>query len=92
MEETQSNSEKFIKVLQDAIDEEHEDDHVSPEDLLGLKWRLSDAYKEEEVYWKLKRREQWLEEGDRNTKYFHASAKKRRKRNRILGLLENIGS
>ena len=37
-------------------------------------------------------RVQWLREGDRNTAYFHAQAKQRRRFNRIQGLQRGDGS
>lgn len=34
---------------------------------------------------------QWLAEGDRNTKFFHAQASKRSAQNHISGLKDNMG-
>lgn len=51
-----------------------------------MKWRLCDAYKEEELYWKQKNRVNWLKEGDKNTNFFHTTTKQRRAMNRIIGL------
>ncbi|KAG7599040.1 Reverse transcriptase domain [Arabidopsis suecica] len=86
-----TNSEKLIKELQDKIDSAQEDESISAEELLGLKWRLCDAYREEEIFWKMKSRETWYQAGDKNTKIFHAITKQRRARNKILGLLNNDG-
>mgnify|MGYP004722246481 CR=1 FL=1 len=55
--------------------------------LAALKKRLAEAYKNEEIYWSQKARQKWLEEGDKNTNYFHACVAGRRKRNRI-GLIQ----
>ncbi|KAL5859327.1 hypothetical protein ACOSQ4_000623 [Xanthoceras sorbifolium] len=46
---------------------------------------------QEEVFWKQKSRNQWLKEGDRNTKFFHLSTLIRRRRNKIEGLLNKDG-
>lgn len=35
---------------------------------------------EEEKYWKLKSREDWLNWGDKNTKWFHSKASHRKKK------------
>lgn len=51
-----------------------------------LKAQLDRAYNEEELYWSQKRRVQWLQEGDRNTSFFHASFMRRRKGNMIVQL------
>lgn len=40
----------------------------------------------EELLWKQKSREEWLSLGDRNTRYFHAQASKRRRGNQIKAL------
>ncbi|GLT74509.1 hypothetical protein SLA2020_463010, partial [Shorea laevis] len=58
--------------------------------LLNLEKDLTKEYqyilKCEEDMWFLKSRSQWIQEGDRNSKFFHVSALKRRSYNRIMGL------
>lgn len=58
----------------------------------SLKRQLTQAYKREEIYWGQKARIQWLKEGDRNTKYFHAVVEGRRKRNNISTLQKENGT
>lgn len=41
---------------------------------------------QKEIYWKQRSRVQWLREGDNNTKFFHAYASNRRRRNLIQSL------
>ena len=52
---------------------------------------LKRAIKNEEIFWRTKSRVQWLQEGDKNTKFFHAQTMKRRRRNTIRGLKEDDG-
>lgn len=59
--------------------------------ILTLRKELSVAYKEEETYWKQKSRIQWLNEGDKNTSYFHMSTVQRRRRILIKGLQDKQG-
>lgn len=47
------------------------------------KARLEEIYLEEELYWKHRSKQKWLDEGDHNTKYFHVIANHRRNKNRI---------
>ncbi len=47
------------------------------------KQQLSATVVEEEVMWKARAKQHWLREGDGNTKFFHAVANGRRRRNHI---------
>ncbi|XP_071902842.1 uncharacterized protein [Coffea arabica] len=60
--------------------------------IASLKIQLKDAYKEEEQHWHQKSRIQWLKEGDKNTKYFHALVHGRRRRNRLNKLQRDDGT
>ncbi|TYH15526.1 hypothetical protein ES288_A05G048900v1 [Gossypium darwinii] len=48
--------------------------------------RLGHLYDVEEKYWALRAQSQWLREGDRNTRYFHVRASRRRRKNTISSL------
>ncbi len=56
----------------------------------NVKWQLGKAILEEEILWKARARQQWLKEGDDNTKFFHAVANGRRRVNTI-GAVEDEG-
>ncbi|KAF8088754.1 hypothetical protein N665_0530s0009 [Sinapis alba] len=53
-----------------------------------ITFELSKAYAAEEAYWKQRSRLLWLSLGDRNTGYFHATARKRRRAN-AFSVIEN---
>lgn len=57
-----------------------------------LREELNHILDQEEEYWKVRSREQWLTSGDRNTTFFHTSVLKRRKHNRITMLKDNVGN
>lgn len=50
-----------------------------------------DLRSKEESFFRQKSRVKWLEEGDRNTKFFHHYIKKRQIRNRILSVMDASG-
>lgn len=56
-----------------------------------LQHKLGEKYRKEEVYWCHKFKIQWLQEGDQNTKFFHAYASRKRRRNCIEKLVNTQG-
>ncbi|PRQ51592.1 putative transcription factor interactor and regulator CCHC(Zn) family [Rosa chinensis] len=64
--------------------------------LLNLEQDLIKEYElicdQEAMYWQQKSRVKWLQEGDKNTKFFHLSTMIRRRRNKIEGLLDANGA
>lgn len=85
-----TNSAKLIESLKQKLDVAQNDESISSEEELELKWKLCAAHREEELYWKQKSRVLWLRNGDRNTRYFHAKTKQRRARNRITRLKNSM--
>lgn len=51
-----------------------------------LKMELTEQCKREEAYCRQRSRIQWLNEGDRNTKFLHQMTIERRRNNKILSL------
>ncbi|KAL5774533.1 hypothetical protein ACOSP7_012090 [Xanthoceras sorbifolium] len=45
----------------------------------------------EDIYWKQRSRVSWLQNGDRNTRFFHSQASKRKKINNISSLFDSHG-
>ena len=80
------NSVARIEELKEKLEKAQLDDTISNDEILQLKWDLCSAFRDEELYWKQKSRANWLKEGDRNTKFFHATTKQRRARNRLTKL------
>lgn len=58
------------------------------EDLIKEYEQLRD---QEALFWQQKSRVSWLQNGDRNTKFFHLSTLVRRRRNKVEGLLDQYG-
>ncbi|GMI87106.1 hypothetical protein HRI_002379900 [Hibiscus trionum] len=58
----------------------------------SLKVELFEVLKQEESLWFQKSRSQWIEQGDRNTKYFHAKTLSRRRKNSIKMLRLDNGA
>lgn len=56
-----------------------------------LKIDLMKAYKDKESYWSQKCKEKWAKSGDKNTKFFRASAKANRSKKFIEKLTDEMG-
>lgn len=52
---------------------------------------LENLLEDDEIYWKQRARENWLNWGDNNTRWFHMKASNCRKVNRIHGLFDTNG-
>ena len=70
-----------IKAVQDMLDVSQSDDLLRKEDE-SLK-AFDVVLKQEELVWFQKFREKWINDGDRNTSFFHTSTIIRRRHNRI---------
>jgi hypothetical protein len=54
--------------------------------------QYEDIRNKEALLWKQKSREKWVQDGDRNTKFFHLTTMVRRRRNKIDGLFDIHGN
>lgn len=68
------------------IDEAQTDNLISLEQIYEIRKELLDAHGNEEMFWKQKSRNQWLKEGDRNTRFFHATTKNRTTINKLVSI------
>ena len=68
-------AESLVLTLQDNLDAGSSDSfHI---DLLKPKALLHDRLKQKDTHWSQKSRIRWLQEGDKNSKFFHDYAKAR---------------
>lgn len=73
-------------MIKEQLEKAQTNDTTPSEVVMNLNMELCSAYREEELYWKQKPWVTWLKEGDRNTRFFHATTKQRRACNRITKL------
>lgn len=59
--------------------------------LSSHKKELDDLWKQEELYWRARSRVKWLNNGDRNSKFFHSSTLQRRMTNKIGRIKDGNG-
>ena len=64
---------------------------LEKEKIMGLKKEVQEILEKEEIKWKQHSKEAWLKEGDKNTKYFHACATQRKKKNFIGRIIDENG-
>lgn len=58
----------------------------------AARWEYMKLLDQQEVYWKQRSKQFWLQEGDKNTRFFHKYASTRRKNNRIEKIMDNEGT
>ena len=86
------NSHERILRLKAALEKEVSKLYPIRAVLKRIKKQLAEAYMEEERFWRQKCREEWLREGDRNSKYFHNVVKGKKVKNRLLMLFDEFGN
>ena len=65
--------------------------HDTAAEISVVRKELNELYIREEIMWNQRSRVLWLQHGDRNTKFFHASASQRQQKNKIGGLMDEGG-
>ena len=60
--------------------------HGKAEEIQKVRKEINEIQVKEEMMWNQRSRALWLKWGDRNTKFFHAMASQRRRKNCIVGL------
>ena len=65
--------------------------HESAEEIQGLKKEINEVLFREELMWNQRSRALWIKCGDRNTKFFHATANNRQRKNKIEGICDPQG-
>jgi hypothetical protein len=70
---------------------QEEADSVNLQKEKQLKKDILDMLEQEELKWRQRAKEDWLHDGDRNTKFFHASASQKQRRNRIERITDRLG-
>ena len=82
----------LAKKLRDLKWAEEEGCYVSnPRKIYQLRDEIQKLKYREESMWKQQSRNDWLKEGDSNTRYFHCRANQRNQRNFISGLEDGAG-
>ncbi|XP_075498859.1 uncharacterized protein LOC142537187 [Primulina tabacum] len=56
-----------------------------------IEYQIEKLSEQEEIHWNQRARVNWLQHGDRNTKFFRATASQRRRNNFIKGLMNDRG-
>ena len=65
--------------------------HDTAEEIQALKREINELHTREEIMWNQRSRIMWLQHGDKNTKFFHATTSQRRRKNKIGGLFDDTG-
>lgn len=71
--------------------ENKNDANTHSHDIKQCREDLCRLWEQEELFWKARSRIKWLQGGDKNSKYFHATTNQRRARNRVTRLKDCNG-
>lgn len=85
------NASKRIEELKNKVDVAMSSSGPIRRRIPRFQRELAMAFCDEETYWKTKSRNNWLEGGNRNTKFFHAYTKTRYSKNRIHSIQNTQG-
>ena len=83
-----SNSQVELIKNQTLLEQALSDPAPNQERIKEIHEALTNAYAEEEAFWRQRSRIQWLNEGDKNSRFFHAVTRGRRARNKF-SVVEN---
>lgn len=89
--ENGTNAKEKIDRIQREIEVLHVKVHPSIYRMKCLKREMVVVHREEESFWQQKTHQKWLNSGDKNTKYFHASVKAERSKNDLDCLVDHDG-
>ena len=89
--ENQTNSKERITKLQDELETEQYAMDPSFLCIGNIRIYLMKANRDEENFWKQKRKYKWIINGDGNTKVFHAAVKAAQTRNEVVKLIDPDG-
>eukprot|EP00253_Pinus_taeda_P002797 PITA_02797 len=88
--EDKQKLEKEMEDIQQQIILEGRDEERSKEEGKII-CQLEERRKQEEILWRQKSRINWLQEGERNTKFFHQAMIQNRQRNQIFSIKNEVG-
>ena len=80
-----------IKKLQQKLQDLMSDSVFDVDAIDSCKKEMVEMLNLEEIMWKQRAKEFYIRGGDRNTRYFHLSASKRRHNNHIIGVEDEFG-
>ncbi|XP_019157468.1 PREDICTED: uncharacterized protein LOC109154044 [Ipomoea nil] len=82
-----------IRFLRNRLDRLKEDrTSAAVDEFRTVEGELEILIRQEEIFWKQRSKQLWLQHGDMNTKYFHRVASGRRRRNLLLRMKDQSGT
>lgn len=91
-EELGDRNKKLEKLINELKEVKKQNQHYEDgEQIRSLEKKIDALLLDEEIYWKQRSRADWLREGDKNTKFFHAKASSRKRKNKIWGIVDEDG-